>query len=415
MPAEKVAHACDRLRAPKPKRARAEKEARLSALLERLVDPNGSLQSRARAASTRAAPNALHRNPSAPADNAAGGHQSDSYSRKPQAPMKSPLRQRADADDVPDADSDLMDTETANGAPDSFAAANAPTRKRAHPEAHPLNEVDADGADAAGGASYAKRARVGTPFKWLSMAALANVLTSREQLAHYYATPISDELVTGSHLPESFIFRPTQEVRDARRRVVSSATARRLALNPNSRAEFAAGAGSASPSRATERRAREQPVHKQRTRRLAGRVTQDCRRLPPAEPVSQVAAGAQAGGARSERTRGRDASGRRRAERRRGGQRHRHRTQAVQVTPGVRLRLVEFAHCHSSQFLNYVSYIVLIQYIKCCMCCTIRVSRLSTICNSITFILSCLSKSVTVISLHVASPTLHTLHIHSST
>ena len=255
MPAEKVAQACNRLRAPKQKRERAEKEARLSALLERLVDPNGSL-SRARASSTRSAPNALHRNPSAPADNAAGGHQSDSYSRKPQAPMKSPVRQRVDADDVPDADSDMMDTETANGAPDSFAA--APTRKRARPEAHPLNEVDGDGADAAGGASYAKRARIGTPFKSLSMGALANVLTSREQLAQYYATPISDEVVTGSHLPESFIFRPTLEVRDARRRAVSSANARRLALNPNSRAEFAANANNAeavgasgSPSRAT--------------------------------------------------------------------------------------------------------------------------------------------------------------------
>ena len=255
MPAEKVSQACNRLRAPKQKRERAEKEARLSALLERLVDPNGSLQSRARVSSTRSAPNALHRNPSAPADSAASGHQSDSYSRKPQAPTKSPLRSRADVDDVPDADSDLMDTtETANGAPDSFAA--APTRKRARPEAHPLNEVDGDGADAAGGASYAKRARIGTPFKSLSMGALANVLTSREQLAHYYVTPISDEVVTGSHLPESFIFRPTLEVRDARRRAVSSATARRLALNPNSRAEFAAGANSAeaagaSPSRAT--------------------------------------------------------------------------------------------------------------------------------------------------------------------
>ena len=249
MPAEKVAQACNRLRAPKQKRERAEKEARLSALLERLVDSNGSLQSRARASSTRSAPNALHRNPSAPADSAASGHQSDSYSRKPQAPMKSPLRQRADADDVPDADSDLMDTETANGASDSFSA--APTRKRAHPEVHPLNEVDGDGADAAGGASYAKRARIGTPFKSLSMGALANVLTSREQLAHYYATPISDEVVTGSHLPESFIFRPTLEVRDARRRAVSSATARRLALNPNIRAEFTAESAGASPSRAT--------------------------------------------------------------------------------------------------------------------------------------------------------------------
>lgn len=265
MPAEKVSQACNRLRAPKPKRERSEKQARLSALLERLVDANGSLQSRARAAP---APNALHRNPSAPAESAASGHQSDSYSRKPQAPMKSPLRQRADADcsDVPDADSDLMDTDTAtatatatgttttNGAADSVAS--APTRKRAHPEAHPLNEVDGEGADAAaGGASYAKRARIGTPFKTLSMTALAGVLTSREQLSHYYTTPISDEVVTGSHLPESFIFRPSVEVRDARRRAVSRGTSRRLALNPNSRAEFAAGASGGSGASATLPRA----------------------------------------------------------------------------------------------------------------------------------------------------------------